>query len=135
MMVEMLDNPYPLSDINYYKQWLVSHFFKLNDSINMNAERLMNQYQKVIANQINNKIVKDSIHELTAKDDQNEQKFAYCDLDSTIKKLWAMKYNPIGKMLSCLNMGVDKYFDQSEKITRLQQKSIRLSTESTHSLR
>lgn len=130
VMVEMLNNPYPLSDINYYQQWLISLFFKLNDSLNMNAERFMNQYQKVIKNQLNEAMVKDSMVELKAKDEQNEQSFAYCDFDSTIEKIWAMKYNPIGKVFSCLNTDMDKYFGQSEKIAQLQKQSIQLRKES-----
>jgi hypothetical protein len=130
VMVEMLNNTYPLSDINYYQQWLISLFFKLNDSLNMNAERFMNQYQKVIKNQLSEAMVKDSMVELKAKDEQNEQSFAYCDFDSTIEKIWAMKYNPIGKVFSCLNMDMDKYFGQSEKIAPLQKQSIQLRKES-----
>jgi hypothetical protein len=130
VMIEMLSNPYPLSDINYYQQWLISLFFKLNDSLNMNAERVMNQYQKVIKNQLSEAMVRDSMAELKAKDEQNEQSFAYCDFDSTIEKIWAMKYNPIGKVISCLNTDMVKYFGQSEKIAPLQKQSIQLRKES-----
>ncbi|WP_434940298.1 hypothetical protein ACRWQN_07050 [Shewanella sp. HL-SH8] len=130
VMIEMLSNTYPLSDINYYQQWLISLFFKLNDSLNMNAERIMNQYQQVIKNQLSEAMVRDSMAELKAKDEQNEQSFAYCGYDSTIEKIWAMKYNPIGKVISCLNTDMVKYFEQSEKITQLQKQSIQLRKES-----
>ncbi|WP_434930258.1 hypothetical protein ACRWQM_12945 [Shewanella sp. HL-SH5] len=130
VMIEMLSNTYPLSDINYYQQWLISLFFKLNDSLNMNAERVMNQYQQVIKNQLSEAMVRDSMAGLKAKDEQNEQSFAYCDYDSTIEKIWAMKYNPIGKVISCLNTDMVKYFEQSEKITQLQKQSIQLRKES-----
>ncbi|WP_434928589.1 hypothetical protein [Shewanella sp. HL-SH2] len=130
VMIEMLSNTYPLSDINYYQQWLISLFFKLNDSLNMNAERVMNQYQQVIKNQLSEAMVRDSMAELKAKDEQNEQSFAYCDYDSRIEKIWAMKYNPIGKVISCLNTDMVKYFEQSEKIAQLQKQSIQLRKES-----
>lgn len=135
LMLAALDNPYPLSDIKFYQQWLTRLFLKHNDSLNMSAEQLINQYQRVIENQSSKAVTDNAAAKLKLEDNQTEQNFAYCEIDSTVKRLWAIKYNPVGKLLSCLNMGTHKYFEQSEKIAQLQKQSIQLRKESKISLK
>lgn len=129
MMSTLLENSYQLTDFEFYSQWMLGHFFKLNDSLNMNSEVLLAQYQKVILKKqtLDNKTNNTDINaEFQIIDDDLIQRFAYCQMDSTIEQLWALKYNPIGKMLSCSSPTIDKYFDIAHTITELQLQSTNL---------
>jgi len=129
MMSTLLENSYQLTDFEFYSQWMLGHFFKLNDSLNMNSEVLLAQYQKVILKKqtLDNKTNNTNINaELQIIDDDLIQRFAYCQMDSTIEQLWALKYNPIGKMLTCSHPSTDKYFDIAHTIAELQLQSTNL---------
>ena len=129
MMSTLLENSYQLTDFEFYSQWILGHFFKINDSLNMNSEVLLAQYQKVMLEKqsLDNKISNTDINvKFKTIDDELMQKFAYCQMDSTIEQLWALKYNPIGKMLSCSHPSTDKYFDIVQDIKKLQQQSTNL---------
>ena len=129
MMSTLLENSYQLTDFEFYLQWMLGHFFKLNDSLNMKSEVLLAQYQKVILKKqtLDNKTNNTDINaEFQIINDDLIQKFAYCQMDSTIEQLWALKYNPIGKMLSCSHPSTDKYFDIAHTIAELQLQSTNL---------
>jgi hypothetical protein len=76
---------------------------------------------------LDNKISKTDINaKFKTIDDELRQKFSYCQMDTTIELLWALQYNPIGKMLSCSQPSIDKYFDIVQDIKKLQQQSTNL---------
>ena len=129
MMNNLQENTYQLTDLAFYSQWMLGHFFKVNDSLNMHSEVLLAQYQKVMLKKQNldNKTNNTDINaEFEIIDDDLIQRFAYCQMESTIEQLWALTYNPIGKMLSCSHPSLDQYFDMTQTITDLQQQTTNL---------
>ncbi|MDD8058770.1 hypothetical protein [Shewanella metallivivens] len=69
----------------FYEQWLVKMFIKSIDDDNLRAEYFVNMAKEPASTDATFTLIQPE----------------YCDNDNSLLQLWQLRYNPIGKVLSC----------------------------------
>ncbi|MGI2175674.1 hypothetical protein [Shewanella ulleungensis] len=69
----------------FYEQWLAKMFIKPIDDDNLRAEYFVNMVKDPVSTDASLMLKKPE----------------YCDNDNSLMQLWQLRYNPIGKVLSC----------------------------------
>lgn len=105
------DNDFDITELDSYINKALSYFVSVNDTLNIMSEQLMANYQLFEKGEMNITI--------------SEQKAptTYCTDKTSLKGLWAFKYNPLGKMLACLpTIDINEYLLREQAFTTQLQK-------------
>jgi hypothetical protein len=111
MLLEMVSNSDPeLTKLDIYINEVLSYFVSVDDTLNILSEQLMTDYLRFEQGEIHIAII------------EQKNPAIYCTDGTSLSGLWARKYNPFGKMLTCLpTIDIGKYlFEAQERITLLQ---------------
>ncbi|GGP42957.1 hypothetical protein [Shewanella saliphila] len=95
----------------FYEQWLAKMFIKTIDDDNLRAEYFVNMVKKPVSTDASVTLIQPE----------------YCDNDNSLLQLWQLRYNPIGKVLSCTFYETDlklRIVNMNNEIEQLRSKLI-----------
>ncbi|GGP41115.1 hypothetical protein GCM10009347_05960 [Shewanella algicola] len=97
--------------VPFYEQWLAKMFIKSIDDDNLRAEYFVNMAKEPVSTDSSVTLIQPE----------------YCDNDNNLLQLWQLRYNPIGKVLSCTFYETDlklRIVNMNNEIEQLRSKLI-----------
>jgi hypothetical protein len=114
MLLDMVsNNDFEITELDAYSNKALSYFLSVNDTLNLLSEQLMSDYLTLEKSEMN----------ITTSEQKAPE--IYCTDKTSLTGLWALKYNPLGKMLACLpSIDINEYLlQEQEQITQLQKQA------------